>query len=205
MVITQIKEKTKSRCEVYIDDEFAFVLYKGELRIHKLKEGQEISGELYKEIMEKILPKRAKLRSMNLLTSKQYTRKQLEDKLRQGGYPQAVITEALDYVESFHYVDDLAYAIDFIEYNNEVKSRRRIEQDLATKGLSKDLITRAYEEWQEQGGCQDEIKQIKDLLRKKNFDGENADLKEKQKMTAFLFRRGFSYENICKAMQIDRE
>jgi len=67
MLVTQVTELSKSRSKVYIDQEFAFVLYKGELRLYHIKEGQQLSEEDYRTIMQEVLPKRAKLRAMNLL------------------------------------------------------------------------------------------------------------------------------------------
>ena len=84
MTITGIEEMNHKKVRVYIDNEFAFVLYKGELRLYGIREGEEIGEEEYLEITGKILPKRAKLRSMNLLKSRAYTEKQLRDKLVQG-------------------------------------------------------------------------------------------------------------------------
>ena len=77
MIVTGIEEMTKSRSKISIDGEFAFVLYKGELRHFHLLEGEEISEEDYEHIMKEILPKRAKLRAMNLLLKKDYTTSQL--------------------------------------------------------------------------------------------------------------------------------
>ncbi|MDE6738359.1 MAG: regulatory protein RecX, partial [Lachnospiraceae bacterium] len=103
MLVTQISEMSKSRCRVYLDGQFAFVLYKGELRRFQIKVDHELPEESYREIMTEILPKRAKLRSMNLLQSRDYTRRQLADKLEQGDYPQECIEEAIAYVESYGY------------------------------------------------------------------------------------------------------
>ncbi|MGN1146672.1 MAG: regulatory protein RecX, partial [Acetatifactor sp.] len=64
MIVTQIVEMSKTRSKIYIDQEFAFVLYKGELRLYHICEGQEIAWEDYRTIMEEVLPKRAKLRAM---------------------------------------------------------------------------------------------------------------------------------------------
>ena len=47
MLVTQVTELSKSRSKVYIDQEFAFVLYKGELRLYHIKEGQQLSEEDY--------------------------------------------------------------------------------------------------------------------------------------------------------------
>ena len=203
MVVTEIQELSKSRSKIVLDQEFAFVLYKGELRQYSIKIGQELSEEHYREIMTEVLPKRAKLRAMNLLKSRSYTTAQLRLKLQQGGYPEEVIREALEYVAAFHYTDDLRYAVDFITDNDQRKSRFRMEQDLRAKGISAEIIEQAWQEWQENGGSQDESAMIEALLKKKNYDPENADIKEQQKVYAFLMRKGFSGENITRAIRKD--
>jgi regulatory protein len=49
-----------------------------------------------------------------------------------------------------------------------------------------------------------EIEQIQVLLRKKQYDPETAGWEEKQKIMAFLYRKGYSQENIRCAMQAMR-
>ena len=202
MLVTQISEVTKSRLRVYLDGQFAFVLYRGELRQLHIREGQELSEESYRCIMTQILPKRAKLRSMNLLQSKDYTRKQLEDKLKQGGYPQECIDEALAYVESYGYIDDRRYAKDFIEYHLQTRSRMRIETDLIKKGITKDIILEVFDELNDMGVGQDETAMIRDLLLKRKYRVDTASRQEQQKMYGYLYRRGFSQDAIMKALSL---
>lgn len=204
MKVTQIEEMSKSRVRVYIDEEFAFVLYKGELRSFHIREGEEIDPENYQEILTQLLPKRAKLRAMNLLKSREYTVKQLQDKLRTGGYPEEVIEEALEYVAGFHYTDDLRYAVGFIQGQAERRSRRRIEQDLLGRGIDRDTLEKAWSQWEEQGGEQNEQEMIRALLAKKGFDPNEADLKERQRMYGFLMRKGFSAEQVRRAVLEER-
>ena len=203
MLVTQISEVSKSRCRVYLDGQFAFVLYKGELRRFQIKVDEELSEESYREIMTEILPKRAKLRSMNLLQSRDYTRRQLADKLEQGDYPQECIEEAIAYVESYGYIDDKRYARDFIEYNLASKSRTRIETDLMRKGIGKEIIREAFEELDDLGVKQDELALACDLLRKKKYCADTATGQEQQKMYGFLYRRGFRHDIISKALLLD--
>ena len=200
MVISDIVEISASKKKIFIDQEFAFVLYKGELRKYGLKSGENIRPEIYREITEELLPKRAKLRCMNLLQTKDYTKEQLRQKLRQGFYPETVIEEALGYVASYGYVDDLRYASDFIYYNQEHKSRKRIEIDLLKKGIAKETVLSAWVNWEEQGNVQDEECQIMHLLEKKRFDGNAADAKEMQKIYRFLLRKGFKPEKVRKVL-----
>ncbi len=200
MRITQVEEMTKSRCRVYIDYEFAFVLYKGELRRYRIKEGEELSEEAYRAIMADVLPRRAKLRAMNLLKSREYTVAQLRSKLEQGQYPEQIIEDALEYVASYHYTDDLRYAAEYIVCHEESRSRSRIEQDLQNKGISKDTIQAAWAAWEEQGGTQDEEGIIRRLLEKRGFDSDTADYGEVQRQAAFLLRKGFSYAGIRRVL-----
>ena len=202
MTVTKLTEISKSRVQITIDNEFAFVLYKGELRIYHLKEGEEIGEEAYREIMQQLLPKRAKLRAMNLLKSRAYTRKQLYDKLQSSGYPREVIEEALSYVSSFGYINDRQYACDFIEYNKERKSRTSICNTLMQKGIHKSVIEDAWEEMTA-GDSNLERDQIITWVRKKNFNPNSATYEEKQKFCAFLYRKGFQIDTIRSVLSLD--
>lgn len=205
MTVTGITELSRTRSKVEIDHQFAFVLYKGELRQYHLREGEEIKESDYRSIMEEVLPRRAKLRCMNLLQSREYTTVQLRDKLRKGQYPENVIEEALDYVASFHYTDDLRYATDYIAGHEATRSRRRIEQDLFRKGISQDTMEQAFQKWQSLGGNQDELSMIQALLEKKNYHSDTSDYKEKQRLYAFCLRKGYSSDQIMKAMKLQSD
>ena len=45
MTVTGIEEINNKKIRVFIDNEFAFVLYKGELRLYGIREGEEIGEE----------------------------------------------------------------------------------------------------------------------------------------------------------------
>lgn len=204
MVVTDVVEYSKSRYKVYIDQEFAFVLYKGELRIYGVEKDKEVSEATYEKIVKEVLTKRAKLRSMNLLKSREYTRHQLAEKLRQGLYPENVIEEALAYVASYRYIDDDRYALSYIRFHSDSKSKKSLELSLMKKGIDKNTIKRAWDAWEEEGNCQNEAEQIKRLLEKRKFDSRTADMKEIQRTFAFLMRKGFSAEMIRKFVKNDR-
>ena len=203
MTVTGIEEINHKKVRIFIDNEFAFVLYKGELRLYQIKEGKEIGNEEYLEITEKLLPRRAKLRSMNLLKARAYTEKQLHDKLLQGEYPEETIHEAIEYVKSYGYIDDRKYAEDFIAYHMENKSRKKIELDLYRKGNDRKIIQEVWEQMLEEGEEPDELAIAGEFLRKKNFDPNTAGNREKQKMSAFLYRKGFDIEVIRRALLLD--
>lgn len=203
MKVTQIEEFTKSRVRISVDEEITFVLYKSEQHKFHIRPDEEIEETDLRTILEELLPRRARLRAMNLLKNREYTVRQLHDKLKQGGYPESVIQDALDYVGSFRYTDDLRYAVNFIRNHQGDRSRRRIEQDLTGRGIDRNLLEKAWAEWEEEGGSQNEQAMIQALLAKKGFDSQTAALKDRQRMFAFLMRKGFSGEQARRAVQFD--
>ena len=64
MIVTKVEPLSKTKYKIYLNHQFAFVLYKGELRSYKISDGRELSEEELDEIREKILLKRAKKRAI---------------------------------------------------------------------------------------------------------------------------------------------
>lgn len=203
MRVTQIAEMPNSRYRVFFGNETEIVLYKGELRKYHLKENEEVPDAVYELLMQEVIPKRAKLRCMNLLQTKDYTEKQLADKLRQGGYSQSCIEEAIAYVKSYGYIDDERYARSYVEYHLDTRSRKRIEMDLLKKGVAKETVREAFEALEDMGVRQDELTMICQLLEKKKYSGRNATVQEKQRIFGFLCRKGFRPDTIARALSLD--
>lgn len=199
--VTKLEELSRSRSKVFIEQEFAFVLYKGELRSYHICEGGELEQSDYDEIINTVLPKRAKLRAMNLLKNREYTTKQLHDKLKEGCYSEHIIEQALEYVAGYHYTDDLRFAETYITDHEATRSRRRIEQDLMEKGIDRVTLEKAWQQWEQKGGVQNEEAMIRRLLEKRHYDLGTADMKEQQKTYGFLMRKGFSPDVIRRVLQ----
>lgn len=202
MTVTDITEISKTRAKVCVDTDEAFALYKSELGKFHIKKDEELPEELYRHIMEELLRKRAKLRCMNLLKGRDYTECQLRMKLRQGFYPGTIIDEAVAYAASFGYVDDVRYARMYIGQAAGTKSRKQIESRLLEKGISKENMEQAYEQCETEEELAGEGEVIAKLLAKKHYDGQNATYEERRKMFAFLYRRGFSPDEIYRAVEI---
>ena len=108
MFVTEIRPLNKKKSRILFDDGEDLVLYNGEIRASRIKEQEELPDEVYEKLAGEVLTKRAKHRAMYLLLGQMRTKKELEDKLRKDGYPERAIEEAVSYVESFHYIDDLS-------------------------------------------------------------------------------------------------
>jgi regulatory protein len=205
--VTAIEPYSGHRYKVYLDGEFAFLLYRKELSDYRITENGILEEETCRQILEELLPLRAKKRSLKLLEMKSYTERQLRDKLRDGLYPPSVIDEAIAYVKSYHYIDDYAFACQYIEYHKENRSRRKLEEALTRKGIDRGCLARAmtdaYDSLQE--GQQLELTQARRLLEKKHYTPDTADMKERQKMYTFLMRRGISSDIIRKVLTITED
>ena len=198
MLITQISELDKKRMKIRTDEGDMFVLYKGEVRRLKLREGEELTAEVYEEIRNEILIKRAKKRAMFLLEKMDRTESQLRDKLRQGFYGEDIIEEAVSYVKGYHYIDDTRYAQSYVRWQKECKSKRQIQADLMQKGIDRETVALALEAEYEP---ETEQKLILKWIEKRNYSIGNSDIKEKRKMYQFLMRKGFRSEEILHILE----
>lgn len=202
-IVTGIEELDKKRCKVFINQEFAFVLYKGELSQYKIAGEKEIDDSTYHKIMDDILVKRARKRCLNLLQKRPYTEQKLRQKLKEGWYPLEIEENAISYVKSFHYIDDYDYACQYIFYHKESESRRKIEEKLLVKGVSKETLKKAFEDSYEEGEqYRAEWEQLLSLLNKKKYDKQKEDWKEKRRVYAYLIRKGFCADMVQKAMDL---
>lgn len=199
MVITDIIEISKKQCKIMIHDEFAFVLYKGELKLYGIQKGKTLEEETYHRIINQVLMKRAKLRAMNLLKSRAYTEKRLREKLQGSRYPEVCIDSAVEYVKSYGYINDKQYAADYMFYHGSGLNKQQIFRKLREKGVDEEIVRNAYEEYCNEGNAPEEEKLIYKFLKKKNFAPESEDVWEKRsKLTRTLLQKGFSYDKIMR-------
>lgn len=199
MKVTKLESVTKTKYKVYVDEQFAFVLYKGELSRYKIQEEAELSQEIIELIKKEVLTKRAKLRAMHLLNQMDRTEQQLRDRLKRDLYAEDIIEIAIQYVKSFGYVGDYGYAKRYIESKQNSKSKAELKVTLTRKGISKDVIQSVLEECYEE---QEELSAIRHILEKKRFVEDMATDVEKKKMFEYLLRKGFRYEDIRQVIQV---
>lgn len=198
MTVTGLEPCAKTKIKVYLDGKFAFVLYKGELSRYGIHKSEDISEETVQKIRMEVVLKRAKLRAMHLLEDMDRTEKGLREKLRQGSYPQDIIDMAIDYVKSFGYLNDARYTENFIRSRQNSKSRKEIQAALLQKGVSSELIEQAMDLCYEDGG---EEAAIRSILRKKKFDPRVLEDRGKQRIYAYLARKGFRYDTVRQVIQ----
>ncbi|MBQ8039135.1 MAG: regulatory protein RecX [Lachnospiraceae bacterium] len=158
------------------------------------------------EAEKKELLLKGKKRALRLLERKDYSRKELTERLRKDGYEEELTAQIISYVDSFHYLDDLRVAESFIRGRKEYKSKRELEFLLKQKGISDDEIDTALEEnYKNEDGISQEEVAIGRYLRKYHVTEEQLEqmsYEEKQKIAAKLYRKGFEQDKIRKLLQM---
>lgn len=201
MVILTVEEYKQNRYKVCIDNGTHLILYKGEVRHYKIKEGMELTEDVYKELFYEVVGKRAKKRALYLLEKMDRTEKGLCDKLRENEYPPELVDEAVAYAKSYHYIDDMRYAKNYISYYQQKRSRACIRMELMRKGIPADILQEALETSYADSDENQELIMITELLEKKGYNPKDADLKQKQKIYSYLMRKGFRSDDILRAMK----
>ena len=194
--MSPVRGSKTRRIRLVLEDGSQFCLYEKEVRRLGLSEGEDLPDEVYHKLVTEVLLPRAKRRALHLLEKQDRTRASLISKLTESGYPTEVIREAVAYVESFHYIDDDRYARNYIRYHQASKSRTRIKNDLLQRGVSREVIDAAMEEY-----VSSEAELIQTLLIKKHFDPERADDRERSRVFRFLLGRGFSLSDVKSALK----
>lgn len=196
MYINEIKELPNKRRRVILDDESSLTLYAGELRKYGMKTGEEVPEAAMDEIMNEVLPKRAKMRCLNLLKNRPYTEQRIREKLREGGYPAGIIDDTIEYLRELKLINDIDYARNYLRCKSATKSMRQIRNDLMIKGINKNDIEAAISEAEEYDEISAEDEAIERLIYKKHYDRARADYEQRQKMRAYLYGKGFSMDAI---------
>lgn len=190
-LVTGIFDINSKKVRIQINFEEYIALYKAEIRKFHIEENCFIEEQIYKEIMNEILPGRARNRCLNLLSHRNMTELELRNKLRDGYYPSEVIDNTINLFVRNHLINDENYACNYVEVHQRNKSVRQIRQELTGKGINKETICRIMEE-----NPVDEEQNIKKLLARKHFDGENATMEERTKLCGYLLRKGYDYDKI---------
>ena len=200
-------DKKGKKTPVYVDGAYIGALYPGELRQYDLEDEGEISEAALERVQKECLLLRAKRYVMNLLLKADKTEEELKRKLRENGYSEETSKGAIEYVRSFHYIDELRTAENYIRTKMYSSSEKEIRYKLSEKGINDETIDMAYdrisEENEDDENGNTELKAAESFLRKKlkTAPGEELPYEEKQKLMSSAYRKGFRSETIREALE----
>ena len=144
-----------------------------------------------------------------LISLKDRTKKEVRLKLEEKYRNKAAILRAIEKLEEFGYLNDLNYAMSYIE--GRTYGKNRISYNLFQKGINKDLVEKAYLTLDEEKEENVEDVKLEKLIEKKgkkvnvNNERDEKKIKEEQKLIQYLARQGFSLDKIFKKLKEYKE
>ena len=130
-------------------------------------------------------------KGIDLLSRREHSIKELQNKFRQRDYPEDEMLEVIKYLVSNDYLSEVRFADSVYRTRmNKGYGKRYIENELAHKGVSQHDIESAADnldiDWYNQA----------EIVYNKRFNAGVIDQKEKAKRIRFMQYRGFSTDEI---------
>ena len=144
-----------------------------------------------------------------LISLKDRTKKEIRLKLEEKFRNKSAILQAIEKLEELGYLNDLNYAISYIE--GRTYGKNRISYNLFQKGIDKVTVEKAYLTLDEEKEDNVDDTKLEKLIEKNskkiniNNEREEKKLKEEQKFIQYLARQGFSLDKIFKKLKEYKE
>ena len=138
----------------------------------------------------------AKERAIAMLDRRDYSRKELLDKLVEKGEDRSAAEEAVDRLVEIGFVSDARYSKLVVRhYAAKGYGARRVRMELQRRGIAQELWDEAMEQMPEQDAAADQ------LLRARLRGADPDDRAALKRATDALLRRGFDWDEIKAAVE----
>ncbi len=190
----EIQKKNLNRFNIYINEEFAFGLDEEIVYKYNLKKDKVLD----KDIIEKMLVEddyiNAFKYSMNYLSYRARTKKEVTDKLESKDYSQQSIEKVISKLVDYGYINDKEYAKTYTyeKFKNKKLAGYRIKRELYFKGIDQDIIDDVVKI-----DSEDEYNSALELAKKRISSYKKDDYNKKyRKLSSYLARRGYNFSII---------
>jgi len=201
--ITQIapQRHDPDRVSVFLDGVFAFGLSADLLLEYGLAVGLDLDDARTTEILAADEIRKATAAALQLLAYRARAEGEIAARLRQRGFSPPAIDAAMVRLRDWHYVDDADFAARWVENRQQHRPRsvRMLAHELRAKGVDATTIDETLED----AGV-DEVGDARELAEKQRakYAGLDPDV-QTRRISAFLARRGYSYDVIRQALERD--
>lgn len=198
MLITAIEKRKGTQCAIYVEGELAMLL-DAEIVFNKgLRSGIELDRDGLFELQRQCDLRRTRERALYLLGYKSHTKKELYEKLAKTS-EEALAAEVTDRMEELGLVNDADYAERFARQmaNSKGWGMARIRQELAKKGVERDLIDETLAALAETVDVDEKLAEIIE----RRYARYLGDKKGIDKTINALIRLGYRYDDIKRALR----
>jgi len=200
------QQNDASRTSVFLDGEFAFGVHQDLVVKHGLRVGRTLTPEEQQEIERDDQYVRAKQRALDYLAHKPRTEEEVRRKLRRQDAPEAVIEDVVNRLYELSYLDDEAYAEDYVR--NRFASKKygpvRIRRELVERGVDRHTADAAVDDL----FAEKDVRAAARTHAEKRWDrlDDEEPRRRKQKVYRYLRRRGFTSDTINPLLdELERE
>ena len=202
MELTAAEPRRKRLVQLYLDGEPGPKIDEEVFVLSRLKPGMELSPEELEDLVERSDARRAKEKALYLLEHRAHSKRELTEKIARTAASRQAAQAAADQLEELGLVDDQAYAQ---SYARELVVRkryglRRVEQELARKGIARELAQQVLAPYRED--TQSALENMTQVLERR-YAQWREDPKVRRRAVAALQRMGYNYEEIRGALGRD--
>jgi len=192
-----VQKKNPNRLNVEIECEFAFGVDR--LVGAWLHVGQELTDDQIQEIVAGDTTESAYLAALRFLSYRLRSKKEIVDRLNQKGFTSDQIDQVIVRLEEERMVDDQRFAESWAESRKVFRPRSKnwISRELRSKGIPSPQIEKALSEI----GSDAQLALSAAQKAHRRWKSDSID-EFRQHCTAFLARRGFTYESIREVLPI---
>ena len=188
-----VQKKNKNRCNIYIDNVFAFAVSNELIYKENLKIGMIIDEEKLKKIAYEENLINCKETALKIIERSYKTKKEMIKRLLEKGYALEEINETLKFLEEYNFINDESYAKAFINDRTKTQGKQKIKYALKNKGVSDEIIEEELSKLD-----MEKEKENANILALKKYSilikRESDKYKLKEKIIRFLISRGYDYE-----------
>lgn len=197
MIIQELKpsKRVEGRWLAVMEDGSILRLGEREVANFALYTGKELSAEEIRTLLTATQRGRWKEKSLDLLSRKLQSRKELERKLKEWGASPEESESICDRMEDLGYLNDSAYAAKVVRYYTDKGfGEKKLRDELYRRGIARELWEDALDQAQDPG-------EAIDAFVAKKMAGKSPDRKQMQKVSAALARRGYNWSDIHDALR----
>lgn len=192
MIISHNKGRGK-KIHILIDDEYRITTDVDFWCENYIKDGTDITDEQWESLVEKINYKKAVNKCYDLLSMRDHSVKELNNKLLKT-VDEKSANMAISKMLELGYLDDEKFAVTLVNHLiAKNKSKSFIKQEMFKRGISSDIINNTIEDIQV-----DNVSACLSLISSKYRNKLSVE-GGKEKVIAALMRKGFSYYDIKSA------
>lgn len=196
MLVTRLEGITKKRIKVYLEEEYAFILYPQDLKQYHISEGKDVTQDTLKAIYKETVLRRAKQKAMHLLMRMDYSEYGMRQRLLKELYPVQAVEDTIQFLYRFHYLDDARYTEHYIIAKGTGMGYAELKRKLRAQGIEDAMIQSIYDSMDI-----DDNAVLREQMKKKLSGKGKPDEKEQKRVISYFMRRGFSYYQILDSMK----